>query len=96
MRTGERFKPSVPLVLDAQSQRKLDVRLVSGRTASKFIRANAADGVRIVEHSKLKGKAWWTVRADVSGHIIILPKNHHRQQCRGRTYLGGSLRCVVT
>ena len=69
-RTGERFKFSLPLVLDGQRQTKLDVRLVSGRTASKFIRANAADGVQIVEHSKLKRKAWWTVRADVSGHKI--------------------------
>ena len=40
-RTGERFKFSVPLVVDVQSQKKLDVRLVSGRPLPRFIRANA-------------------------------------------------------
>ena len=44
VRTGERFMFSVLPMLDVQSQRIFEVRLVSGRPLLQFIRANAGGG----------------------------------------------------
>ena len=85
-RTGERFKFSVPLVVDVQSQKKLDVRLVSGRPLPRFIRANA-DGARVVKDPKLKEERrvvdlWGVpVRADVGEYSVGV---YDGKECVGR------------
>ncbi|KAI0699619.1 hypothetical protein C8T65DRAFT_728971 [Cerioporus squamosus] len=85
-RTGERFKFSVPLVTEGtvHNQKKLDVRLVSGRPLPKFIRANA-EGARV---TKEKGKdrrvvdLWGVpVRADVGEYSVGV---YDGKECVGR------------
>ena len=66
-RTGERLKFSGMLVLHVQSQTKLGVRLVSGRTLSKIVHANAY-WTRVVKDLKLK-VAVCRVRARRCGRV---------------------------
>ncbi len=85
-RTGERFKFSVPLVTEGavQNQRKLDVRLVSGRLLPKFIRVNA-DGTRIAKEKGIERRVvdlWGVpVRADVGEYSVGV---YDGKECVGR------------